>query len=76
MVLNWKAVVETLGILLLFLAVALLAPLAVSLLYKESIWWTFGVTAVLSGAIGASFWFFPNKGNKQLFLQSNNKPSR
>ncbi|MBX2818649.1 MAG: TrkH family potassium uptake protein [Rhodothermaceae bacterium] len=69
MVLNWKAVVETLGILLLFLAVALLAPLGVSLLYKESIWWSFGVTAVLAGVIGVSFRFFSNKGSKQLEIR-------
>lgn len=53
MVLNLRTVLTTLGILVLFLGVALLAPMAVGLIYGEPGWWTFGVTAAGSLAIGA-----------------------
>ena len=69
MVLNWKAVFGTLGVLLLFLGVALLAPMCVSLLYKESIWWSFGITAIVSGLIGASFRFIAKNGSKRLEIR-------
>ncbi|NNF03640.1 MAG: TrkH family potassium uptake protein, partial [Rhodothermales bacterium] len=54
MVLNIRAVLTTLGILVLFLGVALLAPMAVGLFYGEPVWWTFGVTAAASLVIGGA----------------------
>lgn len=54
MVLNLRAVFTTLGILVLFLGVALLAPMAVGLIYGEPEWWTFGVTAAGSLVLGVA----------------------
>jgi trk system potassium uptake protein TrkH len=56
-VLDLRAVARTLGGLLLFLAVALLLPALVGWLYGEASWWTFLVTALLAGALGAGGWF-------------------
>lgn len=58
MVLNLKAVISTLGALLVFLGVALLAPMVVALIYGEPSWWSFGVTALISGAFGSISWYF------------------
>lgn len=56
MMLNWKAVVCTLGGLLLFLGVALLLPAAVGLYYGEPAWWSFGATAGLAFALSGGAW--------------------
>jgi len=56
MVLNWKAVVRTLGGLLLFLGVALLVPALVGLYYNEPSWWSFVAAAGLAFGIGGSTW--------------------
>jgi trk system potassium uptake protein TrkH len=56
MVLSWKAVVRTLGGLLLFLGGALLLPAGVGLYYGEPSWWTFAVTALLTLPIGGGAW--------------------
>ena len=58
MVLNVRAVLSTLGALLCFLSVALLAPLGVGLIYGEATWWSFGAPAVLSFLLGGSMWYF------------------
>ncbi|MDX1430055.1 MAG: TrkH family potassium uptake protein, partial [Rhodothermales bacterium] len=56
MVVNIKVVASTLGALLFFLGVSLLLPMAVAILYGESEWWSFGVTAVIAMGIGATLW--------------------
>ncbi len=56
MVLNWKAVVGTLGGLLLFLGVALLMPALVGLYYAEPSWWSFAAAAVLAFVLGGGAW--------------------
>ncbi|NBC17206.1 MAG: TrkH family potassium uptake protein, partial [Bacteroidetes bacterium] len=56
MVLNVKAVVSTLGALVFFVGVALLAPMVVGLLYGEATWWSFGVTALLALSLGGGLW--------------------
>ena len=56
-VINVKAVLSTLGALLFFLGFALLLPMAVGLFYGESGWWSFGVTALFSMAIGGGTWW-------------------
>ncbi|GIV61258.1 MAG: Trk system potassium transporter TrkH [Rhodothermaceae bacterium] len=55
-VLNYRAVVRTLGALVFFLGVALLFPMGVGLLYGESNWWSFGVTALLCLGVGGAGW--------------------
>jgi len=57
MVINLRAVFATLGILLLFLGGALLLPMGIALLYGEAAWWSFGVTALGSTAIGLLAWY-------------------
>lgn len=56
MVLNVKAVVGTLSILLFFLGIALMLPLVVGLLYGETSAWSFGITSALSLVIGGAGW--------------------
>lgn len=56
MVLNLKAVAGTLGVLLFFLGIALLAPMSVGLYYREPTWWSFGVTALGSLLLGGTLW--------------------
>lgn len=56
MLLNGKAVAATLGVLLLFLGVALLFPMLIGLIYGESAWWSFGVTAMIAFAMGGVTW--------------------
>ncbi len=58
MVLNVKAVVGTLGLLLFFLGIALLLPMIVGLIYGEASWWSFGVTALLAMSLGGGAWAF------------------
>ena len=57
MVLNLKAVARTLGALLFFLGVALLAPMGVGIAYGEATWWSFGVAALLAFGVGGGTWF-------------------
>ncbi len=54
--LNVNAVLAVLGALLVFLGVALMLPMFVAVLYGEAVWWCFGVTALLSIAIGVVGW--------------------
>ncbi len=56
MVLDVKAVVGVLGVLMFALGIALLAPMGVALFYGEPHWWGFGVTAVGALAGGAVTW--------------------
>lgn len=56
MVLNLKAVFGTLGALIFFLGVALLAPAFIGLVYRESAGWSFLATALLSFAAGGAMW--------------------
>ncbi len=53
MLLNLKAVLGTLGILLFFLGVALLAPMFVSLIQSDGVWWSFGLAAGIALGLGA-----------------------
>jgi trk system potassium uptake protein len=52
MLVNVKAVVGTLGALLLALGVALLAPMGVAAYYREPGVWGFGLTALVAIAVG------------------------
>lgn len=54
MILNLKAVLGVMGALLIFLGVALMAPVGVALIYSEPQWWTFAVTAVGAVLVGGS----------------------
>ncbi|MEP0548352.1 MAG: potassium transporter TrkG [Rhodothermales bacterium] len=56
MIVNLRSVAGTLGALLVALGVALLFPMGVGLWYGEASWWSFGVTAVGSLAVGG--WAF------------------
>ena len=56
MLLNAKAVAATLGVLLLFLGVALIIPMLIGLFYGEPGWWSFGACAVLAFALGGAAW--------------------
>ena len=65
MILNVKAVVGTLGVLLFFLGVALVLPLLVDLIYGEGHWLAFGATAVLAMAVGGGLWYrWGGRGNE------------
>jgi hypothetical protein len=66
MILNLKAVIATLGALLFFLGVALLAPMGVGLIYGEASWWSFGATALLSMGVGAAAWYFNGRTQQDL----------
>ncbi len=57
MVLNLKAVAGTLGVLLFFLGIALVAPMLIGIVYKEPTWWAFGVTAAGSLLLGGGLWY-------------------
>ena len=50
---DWRAVGGVLGALLFALGLALLAPAAVGLGYREPSWWAFGVVAAGSFSAGA-----------------------
>ena len=69
MVIHWKAVLGTLGILLLFLSGALLIPMAVSLLYGESEWWSFGVTALIAAGLGGGARLLTGAASEQLDIR-------
>ena len=69
MVLNIKAVLVTLGILVFFLGAALLFPMLVSLFYGEPEWWTFAVTAGTCLAIGSTSWYLKSKVNQELQIR-------
>ncbi len=56
MVVHLKVVASTLGALLFFLGVALLAPVVVAVIYGESVWSSFLITAVLSMVVGVGLW--------------------
>ncbi len=56
MIVNLRSVAGTLGALLVALGVSLLFPMGVGLYYGEASWWSFGVTAVGSLAVGG--WAF------------------
>ena len=47
-----KAILSTLGVLLLFLGGALLLPMLIGLLYAEPRWWSFGVAALIALVLG------------------------
>ena len=69
MVLNWKAVLEILGVLLLFLGGALVLPMGVSFIYGEAEWWSFAVTIVLSLVLGFSMRFMSGSSNQKLDIR-------
>ena len=56
MIVDWKAVAGILGVLLVALGIALLAPMGVGLLYGEAEWWAFGATAAGALGVGAVLW--------------------
>ena len=56
MVVNIKVIARTLGALLFFLGVSLLAPVAVAVIHGEPEWWSFLVTSILATALGAGLW--------------------
>lgn len=57
-VVNLRAVVGILGILVFFLGIALLFPLGVGLYDNEPAWNSFGVSALLSMVVGGGLWYF------------------
>ncbi|MBT4051592.1 MAG: TrkH family potassium uptake protein [Bacteroidetes Order II. Incertae sedis bacterium] len=69
MVLNYRAVLFTLGILVFFLGIALLLPMLVALLYGEPEWWTFGVTALGSLIIGTVAWIQRSRSQTELQIR-------
>ena len=69
MILNLKAVFGTLGILIFFLGIALLFPMLVGLLYKESAWQSFAITAVLAIGIGGISWKQVGEASKDLRIR-------
>ena len=69
MVLNFRAVVYTLGILVLFLGVALLLPMGVALYYGESEWWAFGVTAIGATLFGGLSWGLRERTEHELQIR-------
>jgi trk system potassium uptake protein TrkH len=69
MVLNIRAVAYTLGILVLFLGVALLLPMAVALYYGEPSWWTFGITALGAILLGGLAWVLRNRDEAELQIR-------
>ncbi|MFV1980775.1 MAG: TrkH family potassium uptake protein, partial [Rhodothermia bacterium] len=56
--LDIRPVIGILGALLFFLGVALLLPMLVALSYDETVWWAFGVSALLGFVVGGSAWWF------------------
>jgi len=69
MVLNFRAVAYTLGILVLFLGVALLIPMGVALYYGEPTWWAFGVTALGAMIFGGLAWGLRDKAEAELQIR-------
>lgn len=69
MVLNVKAVVGTLSILLFFLGIALLLPLVVGLWYREPSAWSFGVTSALALVVGGAGWRITGGSGKDLQIR-------
>ncbi|MDT0632820.1 potassium transporter TrkG [Rubrivirga sp. S365] len=57
MIIDWKAVVGVLGVLLVALGVSLVAPAVVSLAYGEAEWWGFAATAAASLVGGGALWW-------------------
>ena len=56
-ILNLKAIAGTLGALLCFLGIALLAPVGVALYYGEVVWIDFVKTALLTLVVGGLAWY-------------------
>ena len=69
MVLNIRAVVYTLGILLLFLGGALLLPMGVGLWYGEAAWSAFAITAVVSMLLGGVSWTLRERDEHELQIR-------
>ncbi len=69
MVLNIRAVAYTLGILVFFLGVALLIPMAVALYYGEASWWAFAVTSVGATVLGGLSWVLRDKEEAELQIR-------
>ncbi|GMQ81637.1 MAG: TrkH family potassium uptake protein [Rhodothermia bacterium] len=69
MVLNIRAVFGTLGILVFFLGLALLFPAVVGLIYGESSWIHFLVTAIGSGVIGLLAWRYFSAEDQELRIR-------
>ena len=57
-ILDVRPIVGILGALLFFLGAALLLPMAVGLIYGESTWWAFGVSALIGFSVGGAAWWF------------------
>ena len=55
-IIDWKAIVGVLGVLLVALGVALVAPALVGLAYGEGAWWAFAATASASLVAGGALW--------------------
>ncbi|MGB0650744.1 MAG: TrkH family potassium uptake protein [Rhodothermales bacterium] len=69
MVLNVRAVAYTLAILVLFLGVAMLIPMAVGLYYGEDVWWTFAVTSAGAILLGGLAWALRDKKETELQIR-------
>lgn len=69
MVLNYRAVLGTLGVLVFFLGLALLLPAAVGLIYGESSWVHFLVTAIGSATVGLLAWRFLSAEDQELRIR-------
>ena len=69
MVLNFRAVAYTLGILVLFLGVALLIPMGVALYYGEPTWWAFGATSLGAVALGGLAWGLRDRDEAELQIR-------
>ncbi len=69
MVINLRAVVYTLGILVLFLGVALLFPTGVALYYGEDVWLAFGSTALGAMLLGGMCWYARDPNEMELQIR-------
>ena len=56
--LDVRPVIGILGALVFFLGAALLLPMLVGIAYGESVWWSFGVSALIGFVVGGATWWF------------------
>lgn len=69
MVLNFRAIIYTLGVLILFLGAALLLPMGVALYYGEPEWWAFGLTALASMLFGGLCWALRDRSEHEVQIR-------
>ena len=68
-VLNLRGVTRTLGLLLIFLSVALIGPLVVDLIYQEGVWWSFALAAGLAALVGGGAFYWIGREDRELELR-------